>query len=140
MTEENLEGYNHHVAWADRIGLNRQWAKDIEACSNSYGTPGYIVMVHRFRSNIPNMRGDGPKLRDMIDEKELFLFTVEKQKLMDEYLLYHPEDATCESSLLQKEDELNMILAERLYRFILQRLEDEGFGFYESKIEEDIMK
>jgi len=28
----------HKIAWTDRIGLNRQWARDIEVCSRAYGT------------------------------------------------------------------------------------------------------
>ena len=131
------EGYpSHHVAWADRIGLNRQWARDIEACSSLFGTPDYIVMVRRFMNNIPNMRGDGPKLQDMLKEYESILFKQHLPQMMREYLDNFPDDAGCESTLLMKEDEFCMVLAQDLYQCIIQLLDDHRFGFYKSRIDD----
>lgn len=141
MMNQNLsEDNSHHVAWADRIGLNKQWARDIEACSDAFGTPFYIVMVKRFMNNIPNMRGDGPKLYDMLKEYESILFKEEMPKMMNQYLVNYPDDAGSESTLLMKEDEFRRVLSQDLYRAIIQLLEDNGFGFYASTIEEDELR
>ena len=133
MNEEQTS--SHHVAWADRIGLNKQWARDIEACSDSYGSPSYHHMVRRFKNNIPNIR-NGPQLNDIINEKEHELFTISKKELLDEWFESYPQESDNESYVLQKEDEINMHLNENLYRFIIQLLEDQGFGFYKSKVDE----
>jgi len=130
MTESN-----HHVAWADRIGINKQWARDIEACSDSYGTRTYHHMVRRFKNNIPNIN-EGPALHDMIDEYEQELFNNEYEQLLTRWMTNNPQEAENESYILQKEDEIRMHLNEKLYRFIIQLLEDHGFGFYKSKIDE----
>lgn len=126
MTESN-----HHVAWADRIGLNKQWARDIEACSDSYGTNTYHHMVRRFKNNIPNIH-EGPNLNDMITEYEDKLFTHEKKEMLTTWKQNNPQESDNDSYLLQKEDEIRMYLNEKLYRFIIQLLEDHGFGFYKS--------
>lgn len=125
----------HHVAWADRIGLNKQWARDIEACSDAFGTHSYPVMVRRFQNNIPNIKG-GPQLRDMIEEEEKRL-EEKKKYLFTVWANMYPQYADNESYVRQKEEELDLQMAEEKYRFIIQMLEDNDFGFYKSTVEED---
>jgi len=126
---------NHHVAWADRIGLNKQWSRDIEACSDSYGTSIYHHMVRRFKNNIPNIN-NGPDLHDQINKYEKNLFEHDYYELLNNWKQHNPQEADNESFVLQKEDEIRMHLNEELYRFMIQLLENEGFGFYKSKIDE----
>ncbi len=130
---ENQSNSSHHVAWADRIGINKQWARDIEACSESYGTSTYHHMVRRFKNNIPNIK-DGPKLHNIIQDKEDELFTGTFEKMLDNWIINYPQEAENDSYILQKKDEIRMVLNENLYSFIIQLLEDQGFGFYKSDI------
>ena len=53
---DEVKTSSHHVAWSDRIGLNKQWAKDIQICSDYFGTPQYRLMVRRWKNNIPNIK------------------------------------------------------------------------------------
>ena len=133
---ETNETIGHHVAWADRIGLNKQWARDIEACSEAYGTDSYHHMVRRFKNNIPNIKGDGPKLHDMIVDYERQLFKKDYTDLLSGWIENNPQESENESFILQKEDEIRMHLNEELYRFIIQLLEHYGFGFYKSQLGE----
>lgn len=126
---------SHHVAWADRIGLNKQWARDIEACSGAFGTPTYYHMVRRFKNNIPNMRS-GLQLHDEITEYEEYLFTEEYSRLLNKWRRENPEQLGNESYQLREEDKITQHLAEQLYLFIIQLLESSGFGFYKSRIDD----
>jgi len=92
-------------------------------------------MVRRFKNNIPNIN-NGPQLHDMIETYERTLFKHKSQELLEEWIMLNPQEADNESFLLQKEDEIRIHLNEILYRFIIQLLEDHGFGFYKSKIDE----
>ena len=132
---EETQSTNHHVAWADRIGLPKQWSRDVESCSDACGTSAYFHMVRRFKLNIVNIK-DGPKLYDMITKYEKQLFKNEKVQIMNEWRENFPQDADNESFELQQEDIVNMHLYEDLYHYIIQLLNDEGFGFYKSKIDE----
>jgi hypothetical protein len=134
--EPRSESGSHHVAWADRIGLNKQWARDIEACSDAFGTPTYYHMVRRFKNNIPNMRDAGPNLHDMITEYEQYLFTEEYYRLLNNWRVHNPDEVHNESCQLREEDKITLHLAEQLYLFIIQLLETNGFGFYKSRIDE----
>lgn len=125
------ESNDHHVAWADRIGINKQWSRDIEACSESYGTSTFHHMVRRFKNNIPNIK-NGPQLQTMISEYQHHLFNDEYQDMLYRWAKENPQEADNESFVLQKEDEIRMYLNELLYRYIIQLLEDHGFGFYKS--------
>lgn len=128
------ETNKRHVAWADRIGLNKQWARDIESCSDSFGTSGYPLMVQRFKSNIPNIK-EGANLYDQIVERERELFNVERKNLIKEWEEYNPQEASNESFRLQKYDEIELELNKILYHFIIQTLENNGFGFYKSSFD-----
>jgi GH15 family glucan-1,4-alpha-glucosidase len=129
---------DHHVAWADRIGLNKQWSRDIQECSDAFGTTGYAKTVRRFRSNIPNI-SNGPQLKDIITAYETNDLVKQRASIFEEWSTLYEENADNDGFIQQKNDELEQLMCERLYIFILQTLEDQGFCFYESSIEEDEM-
>lgn len=129
------EETSHHVAWADRIGLNKQWARDIESCGETFGTEMYLIMVRRFKNDIPNIK-NGPQLKDLIDNFEKKDLNEYGNVLLEEWKGNYPQEADNESFVRQKEKEINMLAAEELYKYIIQLLEDQGFGFYKSRIDE----
>ena len=130
---------DHHVAWADRVGLNKQWARDIMACGDSFGSPQYPTMVRRFRNNIPNIK-NGPQFKNIIND----YCSNELEKLKEveykNWTLKYPQKAQQNSFCRAKGNEIEYWGNEILYTYIIQLLEDNGFCFYESNIEEDEMK
>lgn len=131
---------SHHVAWADRLGLNKIWFEDMKTCSAYFDTDYYPSAVERFENDIINIRGDGPKLRDKILEyKKNSLEAVVHQAKMN-WIATHPMEAQNPSFLRDQESFLERKRAKYLHHFIIQLLEDNGFGFYESNIEEDQMQ
>lgn len=130
-------GEDHHVAWSDRIGLSKIWFEDIRACSQTFGTEDYPVMVSRFENDMIDIKGDGPSLKQVIsDYKDNKL-----DKIIEEYKQKWLEDHSVESqnpSYVRDMDFfISRVRAQLLYNFMLQLLEDEGFCFYRSNVEED---
>ena len=140
--EENDDEINetngHHVAWADRIGLNKQWARDIQTCSETFGTNFFPFAVKRFLNNIPNIR-EGPQLNSIISEYRDKTLSVEFNLMLDDWKIKYPDLAINQDYVDQKSDEISMYISEKLYHYIIQTLEDNGFGFYASNVEEDEM-
>ncbi len=128
---ENQSNSSHHVAWADRIKTGEQWVEDRKACSNAHGTDLYHHMLRRFINNIPNVK-NGPKLHDMIENKKIELFTIEFDKLLMNWANNFPQLAENDSEVLLKKDQISSKLDELLYYYIIQLLEDHGFGFYKT--------
>lgn len=126
MSEES-----HHVAWADRIGLNKQWARDIQTCGDAFGSDMYLVAVRRFKNDIPDIKS-GPQLKTKIKEFEEGELNEFKKILLYEWKKNFEQEAKNESFVAQKQDEINMYAAEELYKYIIQMLEDHGFAFYEA--------
>jgi len=125
------EEKNHHVAWKDRLGLNQQWMRDIQACSEAYGTTEYVLRVDRFLNDVVNIK-DGPKLYETImKEYSTNIITLGK-KLFADWANAHPHESGIEEEMTEKQEEIRMFQAEHLHHFILQTLEDNGFGFYQS--------
>lgn len=127
-----LSESNHHVAWADRIGLNKQWARDIEVCGESFGTEMYLVAVRRFKNDIPDIKS-GPQLKTEIKKFEKTELRTYSETLLAEWKENFPQEAKNESFVVQKQKEINIYAAEELYKYIIQLLEDEGFGFYKAE-------
>jgi hypothetical protein len=129
-------GEGHHVAWKDRLGLNRVWEQDILVCSSLFRNNGYIDAVDRFRNNMINIH-DGPQLKDVVDgfvKGELKNWKDEKMIIwMDE----NKGDARIPEIYNRTKAEIDLEAHEHLYNFMLQTLEDNGFCFYQSKLEED---
>ena len=120
---------NHHVAWADRIGLNKTWAKGIERIWATIGTDGFNNAVWGLHTVIINIK-NGPQLRKEIDD-HIIQLRMEKDKELEPYYdtpAYESENLILENNMLPG-----------LANFMIQLLEDHGFGFYESSVEEDEM-
>lgn len=130
------EEKSHHVAWKDRLGLNNQWMRDIEACSVSHGTEDYINQVDRFRNDIINIK-NGPPLHDTITKKWEEDIVEDGSRLFNEWIKQHPQDSRIDEERTAAMDKIRAYQAEKLYHFIIQTLEDTGFGFYQSSITED---
>ena len=135
----NNEESNHHVAWADRLGLNKQWSRDIERCSDAMGTPYFPIAVRRFKNNIINIK-NGPSLHDIINKFENIKLQEMKYTQLMLFKKNYPEKSNDEAYLRHKLEDINMWGSEQLFHFMLQLLEDHGFCFYESNIEEDEMR
>jgi len=116
------ESINHHVAWADRIGLNKTWAKAIERIWATYGTeffPQAVWGLHTILINIKN----GPALRSDIDD---YIAKVREDK--DRKLEHYVDDPAYANENVILEEEMLPGLA----NFMIQLLEDNGFGMYKS--------
>lgn len=120
----------HHVAWADRIGLPKIWFKDMEACSGAYGTKIYPLLVERFENDIINIKDDGPKLKDKIKAYKRDKLDKLASHYMAGWKETHPYERTNPAHIQDQRNELKMIKSRLLYNYIVQMLEDEGFGFY----------
>lgn len=118
---------SHHVVWADRIGLNKTWAKAIEKIWVTYGTMEFDRSVWGLHTVIINIK-NGPQLRKIIDNHIIEL-RKEKQKKLDSY--YDEPAYDSENDILEKE------MMPFLANFMIQLLEDTGFGFYESELKTD---
>lgn len=124
----------HHVAWKDRLGLNRIWEQNILACCKSFGTDAYIDSVECFRSTLVNVK-NGPQLKKNVDD----YFNGELKEWQENMLMNWVDSNRSESripELLRRTKNEYVIKAyQYLFSFILQTLEDNGFGFYQSSIE-----
>lgn len=127
---------NHHVAWKDHLGLNRVWEQDILVCSSSFKTDGYPVAVYRFYNDIINIK-DGVKLRDIIDAYIKGELKSWRDAKLGVWANDNRSDARVPEILARTRKEIEISACERLYNFIIQTLEDNGFCFYKSKLEED---
>lgn len=132
------ENSDHHVAWADRIGLNKQWAKDIMVCSEAFGSEYYPTAVNRFRNDIINVKS-GPLLKDIIDDYVDDTLLKWKQEELVKWVKDHPQEAMNPSWTRNQKKNIELRMYEYLYNFMIQLLEDYGFVFYESNVEEDEM-
>lgn len=116
-------GNSHHVAWADRIGLNKTWAKAIERIWATYGTSefsGAVWGLHVITINIKN----GPQLKTEIDQYIQGL-RQNKHKELESY--YDTPAYNSENNILEEE------MLPSLANFMIQLLEDNGFGMYKSE-------
>jgi len=136
-----MENEQHHVAWADRLGFNKLWAEDIAMCSrakNSDDPQDFIKMVERLDDDIINIH-KGAKLRDKVDTYKKQIVKemeseLERYKLENEYECNDPAFLNNYINTV-----LKYTYSKKLHKYILQLLEDHGFGFYQSTVEEDEM-
>lgn len=129
--QTNDKDVKHHVVWADRIGLNKLWAKDILSCSETFGTPFYENNVKRFRNDIINIK-NGPQLRSNITHYVDSTLEKWKKDSEEEWIVGRPEDAQYDEWLRDTQVIINRQACEHLCNFMIQLLENHGFGFYES--------
>ena len=134
VDEENESKNGHHVAWKDRLGLNREWERLNRTCNESIGGPEYPTNVECFFNNLVNIR-KGPQLRIIVDDYRKEEIEPWKTK---EYLVWaklHPREARDPPIRTKKRAEIEYDAYKYLHRFILQTLEDNGFCFYKSEFD-----
>lgn len=119
----------HHVAWADRLGLNKLWFEDMKMCSDTFGTDAYPNMVARFENDIININ-KGPQLKDEIKKYKNNMLDPMLNKQMKDWIDSHLQESQNPSFLRDKEIQLTKKRSELLYNHIIQLLENNGFGFY----------
>lgn len=127
---------DHHVAWKDRLGLNKIWEQCILRCCVSYGTNDFIDDVKLLHNTLINIR-DGPQLKTIIDDYIKGELREWKDDRYSEWVELNKADARIPELSNKTEKEINMIAHKILLNKMLQTLEDNGFGFYKSKLEED---
>jgi len=132
MTEEKQQ--QHHVAWKDRLGLNDQWMRDIQVCSTTHGTTEYVGQVDRFKNDIINIH-NGPPLYNIVEHYWNTELTRIGKELFIDWTQHYPHEAKIEEEVKEAQERIRQYQAEKLYHYIVQLLEDKGFGFYQSSIE-----
>jgi len=135
----NSETKNHHVAWADRIGLNKIWFQNIQACDISFGSEYYPNAVWRLYYSIVNIK-NGPQLKTIIDGYINGKWNQEIQKRLSNWIRDHPFESSDPNNVSFERSQIKNEMLPDLCYFMRQLLEDYGFGFYESNIEEDEMQ
>ena len=124
---EEPQNKSHHVAWADRIGLNKTWAKAIERIWATYGTNDFNNAVWGLRVVLVNIK-NGPQLRTLTDDYIKTLFENKNIKL----------ESYVDTYAYGSENEiLNEEMLPYLASFMIQLLEDNGFGMYKSEYDGD---
>lgn len=140
IIDDNVDNVkNHHVAWKDRIGLNRVWEKDVLVCSETFGTDNYRSSVNRFRNDIININ-DGPNLRDMINDYVNITLRDWKIEQFDYWASRNKQESIIPEICNKVNNEIEDESCKLLYNYMLQLLEDNGFLFYKSNVEEDEMQ
>jgi len=132
----NHESKSHHVAWADRIGLNKIWFQNIQACDISFGTEHYPNAVWRLYYSIVNIK-NGPALKDIIDTYILEEWEPSIERKVAAWIESHPFESSDPANISFERSQIRNEKLPDLCYFMRQLLEDYGFGFYESNIEED---
>lgn len=123
----------HHIAWADRLGLNKIWHDALEYCRMSYGTSEYRQAVFGLYHLMVNIK-DGAQLKDIIDKYRNEEWETKVEVRLNQWSIENPA-LNDEPSIVQDETEkIRDDLMSDLFDFILQLLEDQGFGFYKSDI------
>ena len=122
-------GEKHHVAWKDRLGLNRIWEQAILHCCNSFGTNMFVDDVELFRSLIINIK-DGPQLKNIIDDYINGELKEWQNKMFNNWKDHNKAEARIPEICNRIRNENNVEAHQYLFSFMLQLLEDHGFGFY----------
>lgn len=138
--DENIENdKSFHVVWKDRIGLKDAWEKHIFRCGEVFGELNYNNAVEAFLNDIVDIK-NGPQLNKLIfDYLENDLEEYKKIQLI-KWAEENPQQANNSQLLKRQEHDLDDIIYKKLYHYILQLLEDTGFIFYKSNVEEDELK
>jgi hypothetical protein len=93
----------HHVAWADRLGLNKIWHDAISYCRMSYGTDEYRQAVFGFYHLLVNIK-DGPQLKDDVTKYKNDEWEQRIKNRLQEWRRVHI-DLKDEPDVLQDEEE-----------------------------------
>lgn len=128
MTEEKIS----HVAFTDRLGLNKLWHECIKGCMITMGTPTFIKNILVFENTLINIR-DGEKLYDLVQKKKIKIERDIEIKL-DKWIRKHPQESKYPPLVRDQRDLFEYHGRILLYHFMIQLLEDKGFGFYKSNV------
>lgn len=123
---------SHHVVWADRIGLNKLWAKDIERIRIAYGTDEIEDAVKGLYYDLVNIR-KGPQLTTIAREYWEGEWTDEINKELAQWREEHPHDAHDQTEVEHQRRRIEKKYYPILGQFMKQLLEDHGFAFYKSE-------
>jgi len=123
-----------YVAGKDRIGLNKEWSRDIEYCSETFRTENYANAVDRFLHNMLNIR-DGPQLKTSIKNYQMKELAKFKSDRLDKWKDANPFDVNSMEAMDEEKEAINLEAYEMLYAFIIQLIEDSGFCYYVSNDE-----
>jgi len=130
---------HHRVAWKDRIGLSLRWKMDLDACSEYYQTDRYPARVECLRNDIININ-NGPQLQTIVED---YINGELEDWMNKEYIDWwnsNPRDRTDANLVKNIWKDIKYRAYEKIHHFILQMLEDNGFGTYQSTIETDKMQ
>jgi hypothetical protein len=145
MSTENNDTQNHdiqshHVAWKDKLNLtNKIWSEAISECRMTYGTEQYRQSVIGLYNLIINIK-KGPALYDMITK---YKNDVWEKKIKDELERWRHEnpDLRDELSIIQDEEaKIKDDLLPEFFHYIIQLLENSGFGTYLAEYEGEYEK
>jgi hypothetical protein len=120
-----------HVAWADRLGLNKIWHDAINDCRITYGTPEYRRAVFGLQQLILDVN-DGPKLRTFINNYKNTEWEYKIKSRLDNWKRKNPYKQHSVSAIQFEEEQIRNDMLEDLFSYIIQLLEDNGYGFYKS--------
>ena len=122
----------HHVAWKDRIGLSDRWEEAIKGCYYNWGSPSFYNNLDALTNLIVDIK-NGPQLHTLINKKISELDTIVYHH-MEQWCKTHPDHVENPSYVRDEEKRFRQQYASKeLFHFIIQLLEDNGFGFYKSK-------
>lgn len=124
----------HHVAWADRLGLNKIWHEAINECRMAYGTSEYRRAVFGLHQLIIDVK-DGPPLRTNIDNYKSHEWEDKVKARLDTWKKKNPYKQHTVLAIQFEEEQIRNDLLEDLFSYMIQLLEDSGFGFYKSSFE-----
>lgn len=122
-----------HVAWRDQVGLSKRWEEAIKNCFLSYGTNDFKIHVNAFKLLMVDIK-DGASLKSDCVNKENELTNEGKQMIMD-HLNNNPKIAEDDAKYRDAQSQVDEILTEKLFSFMLQLLCDNNFIFYKSEFD-----
>jgi len=133
MNQENNTG--HHVAWADRIGLNKRWEEAIKNCYYGmlYGPQDFKHAVNAFKMLMINIKG-GPQLKDQVNE---YINKIDKVQNIQYKKWLSADPGAITSRRKDVRNDLDNKKAEILFTFMIQLLEDNNFCFYKGEFTGD---
>jgi hypothetical protein len=139
MNETNTMQHQH-VAWKDRIGLSDRWEDAIKGCYYNWDTDAFFTNLDALLHMLVNIR-KGVQLYNLA-QKEKDNFKKKEDRYLSNWIAENPERADNPSRIKDFRHEIKKDHGKKLFHFIVQMLEDNGFGFYKSEYdgEYDIIK
>jgi len=116
----------------DRVDIRTIWFKDAFKCSESFGTPLYPIMVARFENDMINIK-DGPRFKDIINKYKHTQLKEYEEKIIEDWINNHPQESQNRSYLRDLKVEVNVLKAKNLCNFMLQLIDEKGYGFWKKE-------